>query len=42
MDRSSNKVGLLHDTVQVGIKFVVFATNHDNKDNLFFFSVKNW
>ena len=24
MDRSSNKVGLLHDTFQIGIRFVVF------------------
>ena len=41
MDRSSNKVGLLHDTFQIGIKLVAFA-NHDSKDNLSFFSVKNW
>ena len=42
MDRSPNKVGLLHDTIQVGIKFVGFATDHDSKDNvgLSFFSVK--
>ena len=34
----SNKVGLLHDTFQVGIKFV--DTNHDIKDNLSLLSVK--
>ena len=28
MDRSSNKVGLLHETFQIGITFVVFVTNH--------------
>ena len=28
MDRSSNKMGLLHDTFQIGIKLVVFASNH--------------
>ena len=33
MDKSSNKVGLLHDTIKIGIKFVVFATNHDSGDN---------
>ena len=33
MDRSSDKVGLLHETFQIGIQFVVFATNHVSKDN---------
>ena len=31
MDRSSNKAGLLHDIFQIGIKFVVFDSNHDSK-----------
>ena len=40
MDRSSDKVGLFHDTFQIGIKFVVFATKHVSKDNLSFFLVQ--
>ena len=28
MGRSLNKVGLLHDTFQIGKRFVVFAINH--------------
>ena len=43
MDRSSDKVVLLHETFQIGIQFVVdlfFATNHVSKDNLSFFSVQ--
>ena len=42
MDRSSDKVGLSHDPFQIGMKFVVFATNHVSKDNLFFFKYKDW
>ena len=37
--RSSDEVGLLHNTFQIGIKLFVFATNHVIKDNLSFFSV---
>ena len=40
MDRSSDKVGLLHETFKIGTQFVVFATNHVSKDNLSFFSVQ--
>ena len=40
MDRSSDKVGLFHDTFQIGIKFVVFATNHVSKGNLSFLLVQ--
>ena len=36
MGGSSGKVGLFHDTFQIGIKFVVFATNHVSKFILLF------